>query len=191
MKKTSQITLLLLSALVLTFTSVTVFASDTDCPVGLVNNLTLDDEFGLGTSKLTNCLKNKKDVKIVFQINKECKNASCTKPYALGNIENAIKDLEITNGIKRGDYKIVAIVHSGGFSQILNNSAANPNSVVNKFQMQMESVLAKGVKVYFCQNTARSKSVKTEQLISGIEYVTAGVTSISDYQESGYNYVQP
>jgi len=194
MKKAKLIVASLSTILLLTLNPVsftTVLASGTDCPVGLVNNLTLDDEFGPGTSAITRCLVNKKKLKIVFQINNKCKNSACTKPYAVGNIENAIKDIEITNGIKRGDYEIVAVVHSGGFSQILNNNAALPNSVVNKFQMEMEAILEKGVKVYFCQNTARSKSVKTGQLIAGVEYVTAGVTSISDFQKSGYRYVQP
>jgi intracellular sulfur oxidation DsrE/DsrF family protein len=31
----------------------------------------------------------------------------------------------------------------------------------------------------------------TEALIDGVEYTTAGVTAIADFQELGYRYVQP
>jgi intracellular sulfur oxidation DsrE/DsrF family protein len=30
-----------------------------------------------------------------------------------------------------------------------------------------------------------------EQVIDGVEYVTAGLGAISDFQSSGWNYVQP
>ena len=64
--------------------------------------------------------------------------------------------------------------------------------------------MARGVKFYFCQNTTRgfinngtlpaaneAEGGATAQLIDGVEYVTAGVTSISEFQQRGYEYVQP
>jgi len=64
--------------------------------------------------------------------------------------------------------------------------------------------MAQGVRFFFCQNTTRGfigngtlpstdviQGGATEQLIDGVEYVTAGVTAISDLQEEGYRYVQP
>jgi len=184
--------ILLTSILLMGVYCTPVFASDNDCPVGLVNGLTLDDEFGPGTAKITRCVKNTDKVKVVYQLNTMCKTAACVKPYALGNIENAIKDYEVTSGMVRGtNYEIVVVVHSGGWRTILDNSAAMPHAASNPFQAQMEAVLAKGVKVYFCQNTARGKNVKTANVISGVKFVTAGVTSIADFQLEGYSYVQP
>ncbi len=183
---------ILLFSLFLGVTSQTVLAGDGDeCPVGLLNGMTLDDEFGAGTSDLTRCIKKRDRVKVVYQINTECKDSNCTKPYAIGNINNAIKDYEITHGMSKDEYEIVAIVHSGGWPLILDNTSANPHARTNSFQAQMEALIANGVKVVFCQNTARSKDVVTDQLILGVEYVTAGVTAIADYQALGYSYVQP
>ncbi|MDH5324497.1 MAG: DsrE family protein [Gammaproteobacteria bacterium] len=162
-----------------------------DCPVGLVSGMTLDDEFGPGTQALTRCLQKTKKVKVVYQIHNTCKDSGCTAPYALGNIKNAIKDYEITHGLDKDDYQIVAIVHSGGTGLVLNNNAANPNAISNPFQKAMEDVIGLGVKVYYCQNTARKKGVKTDQLIEGVGYVTAGVTAIADLQLKGFAYVQP
>ena len=38
-----------------------------ECPVGLVNNMTLNDEFGQGTSDLTNCLNRRSNVNVVIK----------------------------------------------------------------------------------------------------------------------------
>jgi len=150
-----------------------------------------------GTAALTRCITKRDQVKVVYQINKECKNTGCTKPYAIGNIINAINDYEITHDMSGDDYDIVAVVHSGGWPLILNNDSGlnNSGSITsnrrsNYFQSEMGALIAKGVKVVFCQNTARSKGVGTEQLIPGVEYITAGVTAIADYQALGYSYVQ-
>ena len=180
------------------------FAGNKDCPVGLLNDLTLDEEFGAGSGSATRCIEDRKSVKVVYQVNKPCKSDKCAKPYAVGNMQNAIKDYEITAGIKRDDYEMVAIVHSGGWPLILDNNVPDaPADVVqpaggdyghateNPFQKQVEDLIANGVKVYFCQNTARSKKVKYHQMIPGVEFVTAGVTAIADFQSQGFSYVQP
>lgn len=184
----------LFTVLIWGITTQVALADDTSsqCPVGLVNGMTLDDEFGAGTQALTRCIAKRDRVRVVYQINVECKDANCTSPYAIGNINNAIKDYEITHGMKMGDnFRLVAIVHSGGWPLILNNNATNKHARDNRFQAAIEGLIAKGVKVLFCQNTARSKKVSTDQLIAGVGYVTAGVTAIADYQQIGYSYVQP
>ncbi|MEA3278329.1 MAG: hypothetical protein U9Q81_24155 [Pseudomonadota bacterium] len=38
---------------------------------------------------------------------------------------------------------------------------------------------------------AGNRAYATDQLIEGVEYVTAGVTAIADFQDQGYKYVQP
>ena len=136
-----------------------------ECPVGLVTGKTLDEEFGLGTQELTKCLKRRHNVKMVVQINAFCAtatpNASCTRPYALGNIRNIIDDYEITHGMKAGrDYEIVAIIHSGGGFMALKNEGYNGNGDLvtgrNQFEGLVSSLMDKGVKFYFCQNTTRA-----------------------------------
>lgn len=184
-----------------------------ECPVGLVSGMTLDDEFGPGSQDATRCLEERKKVKIVMQVNKFCRdsvaNADCSRPYTLGNIKNMIKDYEITYGMKAGeDYEIVAVVHSGGGALLLKDEGYDgygaPVSGRNQFQSLVESLMDKGVKFYFCQNTTRGMIKKnilpdttettggaTAELIDGVQYVTAGVSAIGDFQSLGYKYVQP
>jgi len=203
-------------------------------PPGSTAETVLDDEFGPGTSGKTTCLSKRKDIKIVMQLNKSCRDSYATHPtgtngkptgdaskvvnniancdikraYALGNLRNMLKDLTITNGISSDEIDIRVVVHSGGGYQMLKdagyNGAGNYIEGRNKFQGQVEDLMAQGVRFFFCQNTTRGfigngtlpstdviQGGATEQLIDGVEYVTAGVTAISDLQEEGYRYVQP
>lgn len=185
-----------------------------ECPVGLVTGKTLDEEFGLGTQELTECLQRRHKVKMVVQINAFCAtatttNASCARPYALGNISNIIDDYEITHGMKAGrDYEIVAIIHSGGGFMALKNEGYNGNGDLvtgrNQFEGAVKTLMDKGVKFYFCQNTTRAYIGNNTlpaanetpggahaEVIPGMLYTTAGLTSLADFQSRGYQYIQP
>lgn len=191
-------------------------ASNNECPVGLLTeDLTLNVEFGPGTDALTKCLDRRHNVKVVMQINQYCRdavsNADCslTRAYALGNIRNMIADYETTHGMVPGrDYEIVAVVHSGGGWQMLKDEGldgdGNPVTGRNKFEQQVLDLIDAGVKFYFCQNTTRgfikrnflpagdeTAGGATAELIEGVEYTTAGVTAIAEFQNRGYRYVQP
>jgi intracellular sulfur oxidation DsrE/DsrF family protein len=165
--------------------------SNNACPVGLVSGLALDTEFGPGVAALTKCNDKRHNVKVVFQLNA---NAGC---YGLGNITNVIDDYEITHGMVRGrDYQLAAIVHSAGGTMMVKNGV---NGFANPCEAQVSALIAKGVKFYFCQNTTRAylgngrltAGMVKEQVIDGVEYVTAGLGALGDFQSSGWKYVQP
>jgi intracellular sulfur oxidation DsrE/DsrF family protein len=186
-----------------------------ECPVGLVNDLALNDEFGPETDVLTRCLERRHNVKVVMQVNRFCRdsvpNADCAdnRAYALGNMRNMIKDYEITHGmVPRRDFEIVAVVHSGGGWLMLKDEGldGDGNSVSgrNQFEGQVRALIDQGVEFYFCQNTTRgfirkgivpdtteSTAGATGELIEGVKYTTAGVTAIAELQSLGYTYVQP
>lgn len=188
-----------LSALMIGLVSMPVLAAqggNTECPVGLVSGMTLDAEFGPGTQELTKCIKTRHQVKMVVQLNQG-------NGYGLGNIKNIIQDYEITHGMVRGrDYEIVAVIHSGGGVMALKdeglNGAGQPVAGRNPYQGKIEELMAQGVKFYFCQNTTRAYlgtrvpvGGATAELIPGMLYTTAGLTSIADFQVQGYQYIQP
>ncbi|WP_455223142.1 DsrE family protein [Kaarinaea lacus] len=173
------------ASLVMFFLSTPAFA-DNDCPADVLTKVETD--FGPGSADATRCLENtgeRRKVKVVYQINQECKNSQCTAPYAFGNIKNAIKDYQ-AHGMENGvNYEIVAIVHSAGWKLILNDSRNNYLDEITDF------INTSGVKVYFCQNTARSKGVQFADMIPGVEFTTSGVTALADFQLEGYMMVQP
>lgn len=143
-------------------------------------------------------------------------NCASSRAYALGNMRNMIKDYEGSHGI--GNWEIVAVVHSGGWGMLVKDDYEFTNQVgqgggvpglktlSNQFQGQVEELMVQGVRFLFCQNTTRSMIGRgnlptvvesaygggaTEALIDGVEYTTAGVTAIADFQGLGYRYVQP
>lgn len=203
--------LCLLSALLLFVASANVYADDRDdnsnnaCPVGLVSGMDLNTEFGPGAAENTHCLARRHNVKLVVQINQFCAgsvvNGVCPRAYALENIQNIIDDYNITNGMKPGrDYEIAAIVHSGGGTLVVKNSALVAHGKgTNPFESQVRGLIAKGVKFYFCQNTVRgyigngilTAGNATSEVIDGVQYVTAGLTALADFQKTGWTYVQP
>jgi len=188
-----------------------------ECPVGLVSGMTMDDEFGPGTQALTNCIKKRHNVKMVVQINQFCTNqANCANtPYGLGNIRNMLDDYEVTHGMTPGkDYEMVVVLHSPGGQMALKDTGVRGDGTTvsgrNPFETTIKGLMARGVKFYFCQNTTRAylnnlpgtaiQSLPkylvtgisaTDQMIEGMEYTTAGLTSIADFQARGYQYIQP
>jgi intracellular sulfur oxidation DsrE/DsrF family protein len=168
------------------------------CPVGLVTGMTLDQEFGPGSAEITNCLEQRKEVKLVIQANQFCmdnvSNAECTRPYALLNLTKMIEDFEITHGMKPGrDYEMAVIAHTKGGPLMLKDESNN------QFKNKVEALMQQGIKFYLCQNATRSMINKgllpagnaTANIIDGVEYVTAGITAVTDFQYQGYVYVQP
>ena len=154
---------------------------DDKCPVGLVSGMTLEQEFGPGAAAVTRCIKKRERVKAVYNVYQQCKNSSCSKPFALGNIKNAIKDYEITHGMKRGkDYKIVAVVYGPAWKLVVKG---------NPFEATVLDLISKGVEIQFCQNTARNNNIKLVDMVDGVTFVTAGVTALADYQQLGYSIV--
>jgi intracellular sulfur oxidation DsrE/DsrF family protein len=183
---------------------------NSECPVGLVTGKTLDEEFGQGTSDLTNCISRRNNVKLLIQINQYCGNSSCTRAYALHNIYNVIADYETTYGMRPGkDYEIAAVVHSGGGPLVIKNGTTGDgvHFVTNAFEDDVKDLMNKGVKFYFCMNTTRgmqasgslpadaTSALVTSVDVNGMEhsvgYVTAGITALADFQQRGYEYVQP
>jgi len=182
--------------------------SNTECPVGLVSGLTLDEEFGAGVNDLTRCLTTRHNLNVAVEINRKCRNwadttgaGPCTSggPDALGNMTNVLNDYEITNGMTQGlDYTMIAIVHGGGGRLLINDPVANP------YRDQIIGMMERGVTFYFCQNTVRGFirggilqnpqttgiSVK-DQLIPGVRYVTAGFSAVADVQQSGWSVITP
>lgn len=171
---------------------------DEKCPVGLVTGQTLNEEFGPGSENITHCLEKRSNVKLVVQANQFCmdnlSNADCTRAYALLNLTKMIEDYEITHGMKPGrDYKMAVIAHTKGGPLMLKDETKN------QFRSQVETLLKQGVKFYLCQNATRSMINRgllpagdaTANIIDGVEYVTAGITAVVDFQYQGYVYVQP
>lgn len=93
---------------------------------------------------------------------------------------------------------------------MLKNESYNKAGVLlsdrNKFETDVKALMERGVKFYFCQNTTRGYITNgtlpdfqtdgagrsaTGQMIDGVQFSTAGLTSIADFEALGYAYIQP
>lgn len=211
MKRIPQLTLCALFAAMIASPALAgppaVSAGGNDCPVGLVNNKTLDEEFGPGSQALTECNRVRHNVKLVIQLNAY---GTETSAYGLGNIKNVIQDYEVTYGMRPGkDYEIVAVVHSGGGKLIIKNGTISRTGalLLNSHEAAVQALMNQGVKFLFCQNTTRGMQASgslpadaTSALVTSVDangvehsvgYVTAGIAALADLQSRGYKYVQP
>lgn len=185
------------------------------CPVGLFakdangNLMTIDDEFGAGSNAITRCLANRNKIKLVMQVNKACRDTavvsdgnggyriknhptSCNpgRGYGVAQMKAMIRDFTVTNGIPPRKLDLVMIFHDGGGYLLLKGNA---------FEQDVKDLLAAGVRMYFCQNTVRGfirngalpAGDATSHIIEGVEYVTGGLTALSDFEGRGYTYIQP
>lgn len=156
------------------------------------NPISVDQKFGDGSAAVTRCLAKTEEIKVVYQVNALCDDAACTKPYALGNVLNHITDLEVTHGIPPKEYEIVLVIHAAGWNLVLDPAKGHPDAATNVFAAKVADLVNRPrVKIYFCQNTANSHKVTLDQMIAGIGFVTSGVSAIADFQEVGYQYIQP
>jgi intracellular sulfur oxidation DsrE/DsrF family protein len=189
-----------------------------ECPVGLVNGMTLNEEFGPDSQELTLCNKVRHNVKLLIQLNQYGTDAAA---YGLNNITNVIQDYEVTYGMRPGkDYEIVAIVHSGGGPLVVKDKGGvtvpggQPrcdgtcgSTITNAHETEVQTLMNQGVKFLFCQNTTRGMqkagklpadatgalvtSVDADGVEHSVGYVTAGIAALADFQARGYQYVQP
>ena len=167
--------------------------SNETCPVGLVSGLTLSAEFGSVVAANTRCIKARHHVRTMFVLDNTF-SPGTTTAYGLPQVQNALNDYEITDGLTEGrDFRIIVVVHSAGGRLMLNDPAENP------FVGTVQHLMSEGVTFYLCENTIRamiSHGLLQEGnvgagVISGTKFVTSAVTAIPDFETVGWHYVQP
>jgi intracellular sulfur oxidation DsrE/DsrF family protein len=146
------------------------------------NPVSFQDMFGHDVLEKMQCNKRRSSVKMVMQVNAfEVGPPGNRRPYGFRNLPNIIKDFEKTHGIE--NWKIAIVIHSGGFpfvekgnnyEDLVENYANHPN-----------------VDIYYCLNTAAARGHKTTDIVDGVKFVPAGLSSIMDLQYQGYKYIQP
>lgn len=181
-----------------------VFADDDDddrkknqeCPVASPykaegSTVSYDAKFGPGTTAIMSCIKEREDVKVVMQVNSFVDGKG--RPYGFRNLNPMLNDYLITHGMDADEVDITVIIHGGGYPFVLDPAAegAHADAAKNTFKGLVTGLINRGVNVKLCLNTAAAKNIKTHQILPGVGYVTAGLTSIADLQSQGYLYIQP
>ena len=144
--------------------------------------VTFQDKFGYDVLEKMQCNKRRSNVKMVMQVNAfEVGPVANKKPYGFRNLPNIIKDFEKTHGIE--NWRIAVVIHSGGFPFVVKGN--DYEELVSNYANHPK------VDVYYCLNTAAARGHKTNDIVDGVKFVPAGLSSIMDLQYQGYKYIQP
>jgi len=153
--------------------------SNVACPVESPYDVTFQEKFGYDVLESLRCNERRSKVRMVMQVNAFEQGG---KPYGFRNLDNIIKDFEITHGID--NWKIAIVVHSAGGGLVLEGNPYEEEYV-------KKAIANPNVDVYFCLNTAAARGWSTDMIIPGVKFVPAGLSAIMDFQYQGYKYVQP
>jgi intracellular sulfur oxidation DsrE/DsrF family protein len=163
------------------------------CPDQAIQEMNI--EFGIGTSELTQCIQNRKELKSVFAWNLTSVNKKSGLAQQAQVTRNSVNnwegmyDMEINK-----DSKVTVIAYSGGGRWLLTDEAYNRTYNVttgNPTAKLTASLIARGIIVYMCQNTMRGNSWVTTDLLPGVQMVPSGAVSLLDHMNSGYKYINP
>lgn len=161
------------------------------CPTIVTTNA--DAWFGAGSGDATKCIAKRDDLKIVIAMNNNDINSRNGRAQQVLNINNIYNDYTINYGMVEGeDFKAIVIGYGAGARWLLNDTAYSANyGVANPSDDMVSALIAKGIKVYMCQNTMRGNNWLSSDLIPGVEMVPAGVTAVIDFQKREYTYIVP
>jgi uncharacterized protein len=95
---------------------------------------------------------------------------------AFNNARNIQSDL----GAKNVEIEIVA--YGPGIGMLKSGSAVAP---------RIDEATLAGVKVVACENTMHAQKLAKSDMVSGIDYVAAGVVEIMKRQQEGWSYIRP
>ncbi len=110
--------------------------------------------------------------RVIFQVSDPDAN---THETALRNIRNTAADL--------GDDASVAVVAHGPGIGLLTGATG--------FEDQVGEIVKSGIEVLACRNTLNRLSIPVEDLLPGVEVVSAGIGEIVRRQHEGWAYVRP
>lgn len=187
-------------------------------PLGTDPSIALDLEFGAGAQAITQCLKNRKKVKVVVRVDNVFMTdafgaARFNAPLFLTNIEKMITEYEVTHAMKIGEDVDIRVIFSGtgavlattGHS-IFTGAATRWNAEIaagkhggspmyvgpeNPYIAVVERGLAKGMKFYLCQEASRTLGIYMSNKIPGINFVPAAHAATADFQMDGYAIIIP
>jgi len=182
-------------------------------PVGTDPSIALDLEFGNGAQAITQCLKDRKKLKVVVRVDNTFMTdpfgaARLNSPLFLTNIEKMITQYETTHGLKIGEDIDIRVVFSGTgavlaatshgiFAQAATRwNTANPanpiaTGPVNPYRAIVERGMAVGMKFYLCQEASRTLGITMANKIPGINFVPAAHAATADFQMDGYAIIIP
>jgi len=110
---------------------------------------------------------------VVFQVSV---NDPAKWTLTLNNITNAIKALP------QGTLRAEIVAYGPGIRMLTDDSIVAE---------RVRATIAAGVRVVACENTMAAMQLKHDDMLTGVDFVPAGVVEIIERQQQGYAYIRP
>jgi intracellular sulfur oxidation DsrE/DsrF family protein len=173
------------------------------CPVVVYDPTkfaSIDEEFGAGAQAITQCLKVRRDAKVVVAVDRAFPldafgQVDTNKATFLSNIKKMVRNYEV-NGMTVGKDVEIKVVFTGSGAILATTqhplfAKANGGDPVNPFRSLVEYGLSKGFEFYLCQTASRTLGINMSNKIPGINFVIAGHIAVADFQMQGYALINP
>lgn len=163
-----------------------------ECPE--TAQLAMNDDFGEGTSALTQCLAVRHRIAVVVNWNRALTNKAGISQQATST-KNLVDNYEQMYGMEDGhQYTAVVIGYGQGGRWLLTDEAYDQTyevSTGNPSGQIVEYLLEQGVPIYMCQNSMRANGWVSSDLLPGVKMVPSGVNAVVDYEMLGYRPLNP
>jgi intracellular sulfur oxidation DsrE/DsrF family protein len=99
-------------------------------------------------------------------------------------------NIHARHGIPKERLHAAAVVHGSGWMALLSDSAfgARFGGRANPSRRMVEELLANGVQLVLCGQTAGFRGVNREELLPGIRVAISAMTALNVFQAQGYQY---
>ena len=97
-------------------------------------------------------------------------------------------NLHARHGVEDDRVLAAAVVHGGGFSALLNDEAhaERYDGATNPTRELVEDLLANGVQIILCGQTAGGRQLQPGELIPGVQVALSAMTALNYFQTQGY-----
>jgi intracellular sulfur oxidation DsrE/DsrF family protein len=99
-------------------------------------------------------------------------------------------NLHARHGVPDDHVLAAAVVHGGGFPALLNDEAhaARYDGAPNPTRALVEDLLANGVEIVLCGQTAGGRQLQDGELIPGVKVALSAMTALNYFQTQGYQF---
>lgn len=99
-------------------------------------------------------------------------------------------NLSARNGVPNERVRAAGVVHGSGWMSLLSDSAygARFSGKPNPSKQLVEELLANGVQLVLCGQTAGFRGVKREELLPGVQLAISAMSALNVFQAQGYQF---
>ncbi len=124
----------------------------------------------------------------VFEINQGDSDGTQMNPQL--NTVARFLNIHARHGVPDDRVHAAAVIHGGGWTALMSDEAygARFDGKTNPTRALVEELLANGVQLVLCGQTAGARGVRQEELLPGVQIGLSAMTALNVFQAQGYQF---